>query len=399
MSGATDSYVDAVSTGTMRGVGSQVSTPETHAVMNGHFVLEAEGDVIREIGDIARPVQPDINIHGSGTQAENMHRARAESHVDDTPKAIPFRFPASTGQPEGTEDDCPLGDAGFYEATDIAQNEQKTDATGSPDVLGRGAFSSPPIGPTQVEDSAMSDLAVPNLIDEQRHEETHAQPHEKHEAITVDTVTTTAHTESKKGDDAIFAGIGEFTWTGSATQPHHDSPTQSSTTSVAQPTSQDGKQVKQAPEASASENRLATPSPDARYMKTASEAETQPAPSTPGPEPFKASSESMATRRTRTPKDAFQAADTRSPPITRNAKKATEATAPRIASPTPRKRPTKIILHFKRKSKGKSDAADASESEQVGDDKPESTEISGDAQELSADADENADSEEEVMLL
>lgn len=380
VSGASNNYVDAASTGTMRGVGSQVSSPETPWFKNRHFVLEAEGDVIRDIGDIgsliltARPVQPDINTHGSGTQAENMHGAPAESHFEDTSKAIPFRFSASTVQPGGTEDGCPLGDAGFYEATDIAQNEQKTEATGSQDVLGQGAFSSPRIDARQMEDSAMSDLAVPNMIDEQRHEETHEQPHEKHEAIMAGNVTTTAHTESKKGNTAIFEGIGEDTLTWPLSQPHP-------------------------PEASASEDRPATPSPGSRYMNTTSEAETQPAPRTPPPKPSKAPSGSLATRRTRTPKDAFEAADTWSPPTTRSAKKVTEATATQAASPTPRKRPTKIILHFKRKSKGKSDAPVASGSEAVEESKPESTEISGDAHELSAGAYENADSEEEVVLL
>lgn len=405
VSGASNSYVDAASTGEMRGVGSKVSSPETPSFKNRHFVLEAEGDVIRDIDEIgsliltARPVQPDVNTHGSGTQAGNMHGARAESHFDDTSKAIPFRFSASTSQPEGTEDGCPLGDAGFYEATDIAQNEQKTGATGSPDVLGQSAFSSPPIDARQVEDSAMSDLAFPNVIDEQRHEETQEQPHEKHEAITAGNVTTIADTESKKENTAIFEGIDEDTLTWSLPQPPHESPTQSSSTSVTQPPSKEGKQVKLAPETSASENRPVTPSRGARSMKTTSEAQTQPAPSTPPPKPSKTLSSSSATRRTRTPKDAFQAADTWSPPTAQSAKKATQATATQTASPTPRKRPIKIILHYKRKSKGKSDAPVASQSEAVGESTPESTEISGDAHELSADADENADSEEEVMLL
>lgn len=403
VSGASNNYVDAASTGTMRGVGSQVSSPETPSFKNRHFVLEAEGDVIRDLGDIgsliltARPVQPDINTHGSGTQAENMHGAPAESHFDDTSKAIPFRFSASTVQPGGTEDGCPLGDAGFYEATDIAQNEQKTEATGSPDVLGQGAFSPPRIDARQMEDSAMSDLAVSNVIDKQRHEETHEQPHEKHEAIAAGNVTTTAHTESKKGNTAIFEGIGEDTLMWPLSQPHHESPF--STTSVAQPTSQEGEQVNLAPEASASEDRPATPSPGSRYINTTSEVETQPAPRTPPPKPSKAPSGSSATRRTRTPKDAFEAADTWSPPTTRSAKKATEATATQAASSTPRKRPIKIILHFKRKSKGKSDAPVESGAEAVEESKPESTEIFGDAHELSAGAYDNADSEEEVVLL
>jgi hypothetical protein len=372
-----------------------------------YIVLEAEGGAIGVAGAVGpqtmtskRPLQPDIDIDGSGSQTENMHQARAERHLHDASKAIPICFPASIGRSEGTQDNDPLGHADFYEATDIAQDEQKTEATGCEHVLSEDASSSPCIAARQAENSTMGYFSAANMIDQEPHDETHEQPHEKHEATTAASVPTIAD-QSEKGVTTVFSGIGEDT-SGSLPQPYHQPPTHSFATSVAQPTSPRGKQVELAPEVSASDNP--------------SEAEAQPAPRTPSrTRASKAAPGPSATRRTRTAKDILQTADTRSPPATRSTrsakKKATEAAATQAGSPPPRKGPRRIILHFKRKSKGKTDANVAPESETVGETKPESTKTSyeprvrgggfydGGGDELGVGAEEGDDADEEVVLL
>lgn len=343
----------------MRGDGAYVSSPVAPTPKKRHIVLESEGDVTGDTSGVGsqtttseRLSQPDINTHGVGSQTENMCQARVERHFHDTSKAIAFRFPASIGRSEGTQGNDPLSHADFYEAMDIAQDEPDTEATGWEDVLGESASPWLLIDARQAEDGTMGYFSAANVIDQGPQDDIHGQPHEKHEATTGASTTTIAD-QSKKGDTTVFAGIGEDAMTGSLSHPHHQDPAHSFTTSVAQPTSLKGKQVELAPGVSASDN--------------GSEAEAQAAPRTPPP--------IRPPRRTRAAKNALQATDTRSPAATRSAKKkkATEAAATQAALPPPRKGPRKIILHFKRKSKGKTDANVAPESEAVGESNPGST--------------------------
>lgn len=293
------------------------------------------------------------------------------------------------------------------------------------------------------------------LSQEQFHEQPCEKLHEDHGANTAASILAshfTVQKEPEKEENARLDGSGEDMQTMPLQQLQHQSPTQSSATPEAQPASPKGKQTEHVAAEPASDNDSAAPSLGARnglviipipphyhkvrnllwFKKTLSQSqpmpEAQPAPRTPSPKkPARKAPGTSGARRTRaskkTPSKVPAEIETRSPPLTRSAKKnkkAGEESAIPAASPPPRVTPIKkITLHFKRKPKVEADRDSAQEP--VGEDESnhESSEASGergmehgyfydvDADELEADAGDHAcaetegdvDAEEEGILL
>lgn len=300
----------------------------------------------------------------------------------------------------------------------------------------------------------MSQELSRELSQEQFHEQPCEQSHEDHGANTAASILATSfttETEPEKVETAVSEEIGRDMQTTPLPQTHLNSPTQSSGTPHARPASPKGEQVEQAPAESASNdgpaasnlgapNALVTSPIPSQYgevgnphwfKETVTESqpapEARPAPRTPSPKkpPRKAPVTSGA-RRTRaskkTPSKVPAEIDTWSPPVTRSAKKrkAEEESAAPAASPPPRVTPIKkITLHFKRKQKVETDCDPAPEPEDEDESNHESLEASGgrvmehgyfydvdgdepDADagdDAYADAEEDVDVEEEIMLL
>ena len=424
-----------MSTGILRGDRVPVTSPVTPTPKGRHVAMEAEGDVTGDASGLGsqtvtpdKPLQPDIDIYGSRSQTEDMHQAQTQSHFEATSRAIPFRLPASTGQPQGSRDGDPFSDTGLYEAMAVTRSEQETDVTASTDVVDEEAVSSSRDDAGQARDSAMNDFA-PNVFDQEPLGRPHENAREKHGAPKAASVSNTTEKESKKLEAAVLEAVDEDMPITSIPQPHHQSPTHSFTFD-SQPPSPKGRQVVHAPAGTPSDSPPATSILDAvnglvtitippHYslvrdrlwsIKLTAEAETRAAPRTPSPKKRpRAASGTSAKRRKRTPKNPPKAAVATSPALTRSAKKkALEAPATRPASPAPRPTSIKrIVLHFTRKPKIDTDgeAAPEPEPEQEEESGPESSEPSdqpgtrdpgcygSDADELDTDKDEDEDAD------
>lgn len=289
---------------------------------------------------------------------------------------------------------------------------------------------------------------------EQFHEQPCEQPHEDHGANTAASVLASFFTiqkEPEKEETAVVDGNGEDMQTTPLQQLQHQSLTQSSGTPEAQPVSPKGKQTQHAAAEPTRDHDSATSSLGARnglviipippnyhkvrnllwFKKTLCDSqpvpEAQPAPRTPSPKkpPRKAPGTSGARgarASKKTPSKVPAEIDTRSPPLTRSAKKKKvgEESATPAASPPPRATPIKrITLHFKRKPKVETGRDAALETEVEEESDQESSEVSGergmehgyfydkDADELDVDAGDDAyvdakgdvDAEDEAILL
>lgn len=447
-----------MSTGSVRGDRVLGTSHVTPTPKGRHVAVEAKGDATGEASGLGsqiitpdKPLQPDIDIYGSGSQTEDAPQTQGQSHSDTTWKAIPFRLQASTGQPRGSQDDDPFSDTVLHEAVDVTRDEKETEAMGSTNVGDEDAVSTSLIDAGQAEDCAIIGLVAPDVIDqeplerpyerpyEEHHDQHHEQhhEHEKHGALTAASVPTTMEKEPENVEAAVLEAIDKDMLTTPIPQRHHQAPVHSFTTFESPPPSPKGKQVVHAPASSPSDSTPAISSLDAVnglitipipphysrvrdllwFMKSTAEAEFQPAPRTPSPNKRpRVASGTSAKRRKRTPKNPSKADVLTSPAITRSGKKqALEASDTQADSPTPP--PTlikKIILHFTRKSKGdtEGEAAPEPEPEPEEESDQETSETSdqpgtrdfgfygSDADELDVDEDEDedADAEEEVIL-
>lgn len=439
-----------------------MSSPATPAPKGRHGATGAEDDAIGDASGAEsqtitpdRPLQPGFDTYGSGSHTADLHQAHAQSLSHDVSRPIPLRLLAPTGQPQGSQDDDPFSDAGFYEAWYVTGVEQETEATYLMDDLSEDAMYSAPIDAGKVKDAAMDDLVAPSEIDhgphEQFREQPFEQPHQEHGAGTAASVPTTIEPGPVKEETALLE-VFEDMQTTSLPQVHLQPPSQSRSSPDAQPASPKGKQVREAPAVPASDKVSAAPTLDApkglvtipippHYHKVRSLlwlkktiAESQPAPRTPSPKkPAKKAPGTSGARRKRASKKTPSKApadsdDTWSPPRTRSAKKtanaarAARSAATQEVSPAPRATPIKrIILHFKRKPKTEDDGDAAPEPEDEEESSLQSSQRSGGvgidcgsfydlgADEPGAEADEDegedgyvdegADAEEEVMLL
>lgn len=459
--------METVSSGIIREDHAPVSSPVTPTPKRRNVVAGAKDDITGDASGVGSQTiapgklpQPDVDNCGPSSHAEVLHQALAQS------QPIPFRTPVSTGQTGDNQDDDPFGDAGLSGTVDATRCEQITEAIASTDVVDDDVASLAQIDAGQAEDSTTSELVAPVAIDQephelsqelsqkQFHEQPCEQPHEDHGANTAASIPAsflTIQKEPEKEETAVLDGNGEDMPTTPLQQLQHQSPTQSSGTPKAQPASPKGKQTEHAAAEPTSDNDNAASSLGAGnglvtipipphyhkvrnllwFKKTLSDSqpvpEAQPAPRTPSPKkpPRKAPGTSGARgarASKKTPSKVPAEIDTRSPPLTRSAKKkkAGEESATPAASPPPRATPIKrITLHFKRKPKVETDRDAALETEVEEESDQESSEVSGergmehgyfydkDADELDVDAGDDAyvdaegdvDAEDEAILL
>jgi hypothetical protein len=392
-----------------------------------------------------RRLGPEIRTLGALVQTVNTCQPQGERHLQGTSKITPLRSPAPIGRSEGTQDDQLLGHAeGLFETTDLARNTQMSKATGRDDALGEGALS----GARQAEDPSMDRFGAANIIDKRLQDKIYEHIHQKDGRTTAAGVPTVAD-HSKKAEPTDFAGTGKDAMSVSPCYPHHQDPAHPPTTSVAPPSSLKGEQVDQTLEVTAINNQSgldAQPAPrnplsrsppgppqtarelmqgrcEAQQVEPASQvfvgddhsgfgAQTVPhrtpprePPSQPRPSGLPASGEYLGPRLGDLQRDDESAKrDT-----------AEAAATPAVSPPQRKKRPIKIILHFGRKQRAKTNADVAPESKAAEESHTENTETphgpstrggsscdgadNGLGANADGDGDEDAYAEEEVVLL
>lgn len=224
--------METVSTGTIREDRAPVFSPVTPTPRGRNVAPGAEDDVIGDASGVGsqtitldKPLQPDNDTCGPGSHIEDLHQSQVQSHPHDASNPMPFRISASTGQLADSQDDDPFSHTGFYEAVSAARVEQEPEATGLTDVACQNAVSSPRVDGGQVEDSVVSGVVAPHVIDEKLCERPLEQPleepHGELGASTAVSVPNIVVIEPEKKGTPILEAIDEDTQTAPLRHPQN----------------------------------------------------------------------------------------------------------------------------------------------------------------------------------